>query len=160
MPHAPLLSLSPLSDMRGGVAGSSSLEDTSGKLGFPMKIAAVVSQTKPTEQIHPETGTGPPRSLVSSDQAKEKKLSLEDEKKCGRPLGVKWRGGKLYILDAYHGLFELDVANGVHVGKHLVRTFVLLLLEHLDRASLPNGRTTRGAKPLRSTKIELLETRV
>lgn len=66
------------------------------------------------------------RSSPPTDQAKAKSLTLDDEKECGRPLGVKWRGGKLYILDAYHGLFELDVASGVHVGKHLVRTYLSL----------------------------------
>lgn len=56
---------------------------------------------------------------------------MDDEKKCGRPLGVKWRQGKLYILDAYHGLFELDVTNGGR-GKHLVCTFDAM--HGLDRA--------------------------
>ncbi|CAM9476153.1 unnamed protein product [Scytosiphon promiscuus] len=53
------------------------------------------------------------------DKAKAKQLTVEDEKKCGRPLGVKIRAGKLYILDAYHGLFELDLAEGGR-GKHLI----------------------------------------
>lgn len=53
-------------------------------------------------------------------QAKEKRLTLEDEIECGRPLGVKWHSGKLYILDAYHGLFELDVAK--ERAEHMVRS--------------------------------------
>lgn len=60
--------------------------------------------------------------VLAATQAKEKKLTPEDERECGRPLGVKWRRGKLYILDAYHGLFELDVAKGGH-AKHLARGF-------------------------------------
>lgn len=55
-------------------------------------------------------------------QAKNKRLTLQDERECGRPLGVRWRAGKLYILDAYHGLFELDVAKGS--AKHLVSSRV------------------------------------
>ncbi|CAN0332173.1 unnamed protein product [Pylaiella littoralis] len=54
-------------------------------------------------------------------KARAKELTLEDEKECGRPLGVKWRDGKLYVLDAYHGLFELDVTKGGR-GKHLINS--------------------------------------
>nr|XP_054759511.1 adipocyte plasma membrane-associated protein-like [Lytechinus pictus] len=32
----------------------------------------------------------------------------EDEIKCGRPLGIKFIGDKLYMIDAYYGLFEID----------------------------------------------------
>lgn len=58
----------------------------------------------------------------STAQAKAKGLTLEDEKECGRPLGVRWHDGKLYILDAYHGLFELDVKTGGG-AMHLVSLF-------------------------------------
>ena len=51
-------------------------------------------------------------------KARNKEITVEDEKKCGRPLDVRWHAGKLYILDAYHGLFELDVKAGR--AKHLV----------------------------------------
>lgn len=55
----------------------------------------------------------------STTQAKANNLTLDDEIECGRPLGVRWRDGKLYILDAYHGLFELDVKKGGS-ARHLV----------------------------------------
>lgn len=35
--------------------------------------------------------------------------------KCGRPLGVRFRKlyrNKLFIADAYHGLYELDIITG------------------------------------------------
>ncbi|XP_041469519.1 adipocyte plasma membrane-associated protein-like [Lytechinus variegatus] len=38
----------------------------------------------------------------------------EDEMKCGRPLGIKFIGDKLYMIDAYYGLFEID-----HKGNSL-----------------------------------------
>lgn len=80
----------------------------------------------------------PPFISVSSDQAKTKKLTLEDEKRCGRPLGVKFRNGRLYVLDAYHGLFELDVAGGVVGGaKHLVCTCVRVFFFFFGEMSPP-----------------------
>lgn len=33
----------------------------------------------------------------------------EDEMKCGRPLGIRFIDDKLYMMDAYYGLFEVDV---------------------------------------------------
>lgn len=60
-------------------------------------------------------------------QASKKALTLEDEKQCGRPLGVRWRPGELlYVMDAYHGVFVLDMKNGGR-AKHLVRCFCALL---------------------------------
>ncbi|CAM9657407.1 unnamed protein product, partial [Ectocarpus sp. 6 AP-2014] len=56
------------------------------------------------------------------EKAKARSLTAEDEKRCGRPLGVKWRNGKLYILDAYHGLFELEFAKGGARAKHLINS--------------------------------------
>ncbi|XP_071511647.1 adipocyte plasma membrane-associated protein-like [Diadema antillarum] len=35
----------------------------------------------------------------------------ERETKCGRPLGIKFIDDKLYMMDAYFGLFEIDITN-------------------------------------------------
>lgn len=63
--------------------------------------------------------------MLSCDpKARKKKLTLEDELTCGRPLGLRWFKGKLYVLDAYHGLFELDMAKDAR-ATHLVSVLSL-----------------------------------
>lgn len=36
-----------------------------------------------------------------------------EEEKCGRPLGLKFdKQGRLYVVDAYYGVFKVDVKTG------------------------------------------------
>jgi len=46
----------------------------------------------------------------------------EQERTCGRPLGIRFvkigDKGSLYIFDAYHGLFQLDLAT--NIAKHII----------------------------------------
>lgn len=81
-------------------------------------------------------------------QAKAKALTLKDEKECGRPLGIRWRAGKLYILDAYHGLFELDVKKGGG-ARHVVSFYYPRSLLPRDFCRAPLG--TGGVVSVRST---------
>lgn len=38
---------------------------------------------------------------------------FHEESKCGRPLGLVFdTAGNLYVADAYHGIFKVDVTNG------------------------------------------------
>ena len=42
------------------------------------------------------------------------------EKKCGRPLGIRISKNTLFFVDAYHGLFSLDLRSDGGVVSHLV----------------------------------------
>lgn len=78
---------------------------------------------------------------------------MEDEKRCGRPLGVKWRNGKLYILDAYHGLFELVFAKRGARAKHLVRGALMFVchraygVQVFDASTNASGWELGGGDP-------------
>lgn len=42
-----------------------------------------------------------------------KKAGQHEENICGRPLGMEFgKDGFLYVADAYHGLFRIDVKTG------------------------------------------------
>lgn len=40
-------------------------------------------------------------------------VDLQHHASCGRPLGLRLRGEFLYVTDAYHGLFKVNVHTGV-----------------------------------------------
>lgn len=60
------------------------------------------------------------------DEAKSKRLSYKPlvEYKCGRPLGLRLKKIKqkllLYILDAYHGLFIVDISDRSRKVEHII----------------------------------------
>jgi sugar lactone lactonase YvrE len=63
-----------------------------------------ISKIEKLAQIGPETN----ESLCNdfgSDQS-------NSHAACGRPMGVRLRGDYLYIADAYHGLFKLNILTG------------------------------------------------
>ena len=37
---------------------------------------------------------------------------IENEKTCGRPLGIRIKDGYLYAVDAYLGIFRTDLETG------------------------------------------------
>jgi hypothetical protein len=53
-----------------------------------------------------------------------------DEKKCGRPLGLRLLGNDLYIIDAYHGLFRFDLSHDQ--AEHLVTPSTMINVEGRD----------------------------
>ncbi|CAM9136998.1 unnamed protein product [Phaeothamnion confervicola] len=57
--------------------------------------------------------TAAPRLMAECHKLAQQGVLHHDvvmERSCGRPLGLRWSGKNLYILDAYHGLFALDPA--------------------------------------------------
>eukprot|EP00596_Hydrurales_sp_CCMP1899_P007075 CAMPEP_0119039350 /NCGR_PEP_ID=MMETSP1177-20130426/8767_1 /TAXON_ID=2985 /ORGANISM="Ochromonas sp, Strain CCMP1899" /LENGTH=382 /DNA_ID=CAMNT_0007003081 /DNA_START=237 /DNA_END=1382 /DNA_ORIENTATION=+ len=55
----------------------------------------------------------------------------EGEKSCGRPLGMRILDNKLYILDAYHGLFSLDLLS--NTAEHLISSSTIINIGNKDR---------------------------
>lgn len=48
---------------------------------------------------------------------------LYEEAICGRPLGMHFdKDGRLYVADAYYGLFKVDIKTGWWVTKMLFYT--------------------------------------
>ncbi|CAM9159565.1 unnamed protein product [Discosporangium mesarthrocarpum] len=70
--------------------------------------------------------------------ARTMEISVIEEFACGRPLGLRLWGKKLYVLDAYHGLFELDLVAGGHT-THLMDTTTTI--------PIPLTEPTGGAAP-------------
>lgn len=39
--------------------------------------------------------------------------TIGEEERCGRPLAVRFIDEKLYVMDAFFGLYQLDIKGGV-----------------------------------------------
>ncbi len=65
---------------------------------------------------------------------------LANERTCGRPLGMRVKNGFIYVVDAYFGLFKINIKTGkLNFKCHLYISDLIISQNSVNNSSSVNS---------------------